>query len=326
MAPEDGSASFDVLCLGIMVADVVALPVKGLPPKGTLATVERMELHTGGCAVNTGISLAKLGLRTAVMGKVGADGFGDYVIGVLQEHGIDTRGVVRDRVNNTSATMVMVDEDGERTFIHYLGANGAVHEEDVSLDLVRRARILHVAGHNLMPGFDGEIAGRILARAHSCGVTTSLDTAWDFSGRWLKLVEPCLPHLDIFVPSFEEARQIAGREDPAGVAAFFLDYGIGTVALKMGSQGCYVATQEEAFHLPIFPVKVVDATGAGDAFAAGFLAGMARGWGLRESARLANAVGALCVTAVGATAGVRSLGETVEFVRSFEHAQEKGGE
>ena len=310
--------SFDILCLGIMVADVVALPVNGMPPRGTLASVERMELHTGGCAVNTGVSLAKLGMRTAVMGKVGQDGFGDFVVKVLQGHGIDTTGVVRDAEHNTSATMVMVDAEGERTFIHYVGANGAIREADISEALIGRARILHVAGHNLMPGFDGGSCARVLERARRLGVTTSLDTAWDTSGRWLKLIEPCLPHLDLIVPSFEEARQIAGRENPADVAAFFLDYGIGTVALKMGSQGCYVATRERALALPVYPVKAVDATGAGDAFAGGFLAGTAMGWDLERTARLGNAVGALCVTAVGATAGVRSLAETIAFMKRYE--------
>ncbi|MCL6431920.1 MAG: carbohydrate kinase family protein, partial [Anaerolineae bacterium] len=171
MPAHNQEPCFDVLCLGIMVADVVARPVTGLPRKGTLATVERMELHTGGCAVNTGISLARLGIRTGVMGKVGQDGFGDFVIATLQKHGVDTRGVVRDTVNNTSGTMVMVDEDGERTFLHYIGANGAIREEDINYDLVRRARILHVAGHNLMPGFDGPLAGRVLQRARAMGVT-----------------------------------------------------------------------------------------------------------------------------------------------------------
>ncbi len=323
MTSASERSTFDVLCLGILVADVVALPVDGLPPRGTLATVQRMELHTGGCAVNTGIALAMLGLRTAVMGKVGQDGFGDYVVGVLARHGIDTQGIVRDPLNNTSSTMVMVDGSGERTFLHYVGANGAIREEDIDLSLVRRARILHVAGSNLMPGFDGEVTGRILAQAHQAGVTTSLDTAWDFSGRWRKLLEPALPHLDLFVPSIEEARQIAGRQEPREVAAFFLDYGIKTVALKMGRLGCYVATREQALTLPVYPVKAVDATGAGDAFAGGFLAGVAMGWDLERTAGLANAAGALCVTAVGATAGLRSLEETMAFMHQFE--QQRSG-
>jgi len=318
MAAPREEPAFDVVCLGIMVADVVARPVTGMPRKGTLATVERMELHTGGCAVNTGIALARLGLRTAVIGRVGQDGFGDYILKVLGEYGIDTQGVARDVANNTSATMVMVDPDGERTFIHYIGANAAIRESDIDLDLVRRSRLLHVAGSNLMPGFDGEATARILAEARASGVATSLDTAWDSSGRWLQLIEPCLPHLNLLVPSFEEARQIAGRADPADVADFFLAYGIQVVALKMGSQGCYVKTRDQALSLPAYPVQAVDATGAGDAFAGGFLAGYLRGWTLERTARLANAVGALCVTSMGATSGLRSLEETIAFMQQFD--------
>jgi sugar/nucleoside kinase (ribokinase family) len=268
--------------------------------------------------VNTGISLAKLGLRTALMGKAGQDGFGDFVVKVLRTAGLNTEGVVRDPVNNTSATMVMVDKDGERTFIHYIGANGAVRESDINFDLVRKARILHIAGHNLMPGFDGPVAARVLQRAQAEGVMTALDTAWDSSGRWLKLIEPCLPYIEVFVPSIEEARQIAGQQEPSDVADFFLKYGIKIVALKMGKQGCYVKTAQEAFSVPIYDAPVVDATGAGDAFAAGFLAGIAMGWDLKRTAQLGNAVGGLCVGAVGATAGVKSLAETIAFMKKFE--------
>jgi len=309
---------FDVICLGIMVADVLARPVRRLPERGKLDLVDRMELHTGGCAVNTGIALAKLGIRTAVMGKVGVDGFGDYIIHTLQDHGIDTTGVVRDQVANTSATMVMIGPDGERSFIHYLGANAELRQADVDLDVVKQGRILHIAGHNLMSKFDGPDAAAVLEAAHRLGVATSLDTAWDATGRWLRLIEPCLPHIDYFVPSFEEARLIADREDPADVARFFLDYGIQIVALKMGEAGCYVTDGEQTVRLPVYPVQPVDTTGAGDCFAAGFLAGLVQGWDLERTARFANAVGAMCVTAIGATSGVRDMEETWAFIQEME--------
>jgi len=316
--PRADTASFDIVCLGIMVADVLARPVNGLPERGKLALVERIELHTGGCAVNTGIACAKLGLRTAVMGKVGTDAFGDYIIQELQRHGIDTSGVVRDRVANTSSTMVMIGPDGERSFIHYPGANARLRGGDVDMGMVKRGRILHVAGHNVMRGFDGPDAAAVLQAAHELGVNTSLDTAWDASGQWLDLIEPCLPHIDYFVPSFEEARMIAGREGPAEIAHFFLDYGIVVVALKMGQAGCYVTDGQRALRLPAYPVQVVDTTGAGDCFTAGFLAGLIRGWDLERTARFANAVGAMCVTSIGATSGVRSLEETLAFMRDVE--------
>jgi len=308
---EGKPAVLDVACLGIMVADIVARPVEGLPPRGQLALVERIELHTGGCAVNTGIALARLGRRVAVLGKVGQDGLGDFVCGVLTEHGVDISGVARDAAANTSATMVMVDPGGERTFLHYLGANATLCAADVDFDVVRRARILHVAGAFLMPTFDGQQTAEVLQRAHGLGVRTSLDTAWDSTGKWLSTIEPVLPHVDYFIPSLEEAAQIAGRDEPEEVADFFLGYGMDIVALKMGAQGCFVKSPERALRLPAFRVQVVDATGAGDCFAAGFLAGLSMGWSLERTARLANAAGAACVTAMGATAGVRSLEETL---------------
>jgi sugar/nucleoside kinase (ribokinase family) len=118
------------------------------------------------------------------------------------------------------------------------------------------------------------------------------------------------------IPSIEEARQLTRRDDPAGVAQALLDGGARTVVLKMGEAGCYVRTAETAFSVPAYQVDAVDALGAGDAFAAGFLAGLARGWDLEQTARFACAVGAQCVTALGATTGVCSMEETLEFQRS----------
>lgn len=311
---------FDVACLGIMVADIVARPVTELPARGQLALVERMELHTGGCAVNTGIALAKLGRRVSVLGKVGQDGgqggFGDFVCDVLANYGIDTSGVARDPRANTSATMVMVDPQGERTFLHYLGANATLCADDVDFDVVKQAEILHVAGSFLMPTFDGQQTAEVLKRAHELGVKTSLDTAWDSTGKWFSTIEPVLSHIDYFVPSLEEAIQIAGRDDPEDVADFFLGYGMEIVALKMGAQGCFIKSAEETIRLPAYRVQMVDATGAGDCFAAGFLAGLSMGWDLERTAKLANGAGAACVTAMGATTGVRSLEETLAIVGS----------
>src|SRR5262249_31012651 len=98
----------EVTCVGILVADVVGKPIDRLPERGKLALVERMELHSGGCAANTGIGLAKLGVDTAILGKVGDDGFGDFLVRRFETFGIDVGGVVRDRETATSATMVLV--------------------------------------------------------------------------------------------------------------------------------------------------------------------------------------------------------------------------
>jgi sugar/nucleoside kinase (ribokinase family) len=306
----------DVVCAGILVADIVGQPIDEYPVKGKLALVPRMELHSGGCAANTGIALGKLGIPTRIVGRVGRDGFGDFMIGELERHGLDARGVVRDPDANTSATMVMVHSDAERSFLHYQGANTRLSETDVTPELLQGAKLLHVAGTFLMPRLDGEPTARLLADARRRGLTTCLDTCWDAQGRWMPLLAPCLPHVDHLVPSIEEAREITGKEAPEAIAGVLHEAGVGTVVLKMGESGCYVSSREGAFALPALPVNAVDALGAGDAFAAGYIAGLLQGWDLERAARFATAVGATCVTALGATTGILSLSETQAFLQA----------
>ena len=312
------TANKPIVCLGIMVADVVGRPLRTLPEAGRLVLVDEMSLHTGGCAINTATALALLGLPVEVIGKVGQDPFGDFLVRQLEERGIGSRGVARDPDVGTSATMVMVDPDGERRFVHYIGANACLTLEDVDPAMVEGASILHIAGSLVLPGIDGEPTADLLRQAQARGVTTFLDTVWDDTGQWMKLLGPCLPHVDYFVPSLAEAQALTGLEEPQDVARALLDRGVGAVVLKMGADGCLVVTQTgEPLHVPAYEVEAVDATGAGDAHAAGFIAGVWQGWPLERTARFANAVGALCVTGVGAAGGLRSLPETLAFMASM---------
>lgn len=304
----------EVTCLGILVADVVGKPVDRLPQRGKLELVERMELHTGGCAANVGIALSKLGVDAAVIGKVGDDGFGDFMVSELARHGINPYGIARNGVAATSATMVMVHADGERSFIHYLGANAEFEESDVDFEIIRGSRVLHIAGAFLMPGIDGEPTARILKRAQDSGIITSLDTAWDSTGRWMSVIKPCFQYVDYALPSYDEARMMTGRQEPRDIAQFLMDMGVKTVGLKMGSKGCYIKSADTELMIPPYDVDPVDSVGAGDCFVAGFLTGIVRGWDLQQTGRFANAVGGLCVTALGATTGVKSLKETLNFM------------
>jgi sugar/nucleoside kinase (ribokinase family) len=309
-----------VVCVGILVADVVGYPLRTFPDAGRLVVVDAMELHTGGCATNAATGLARLGVPVEVVGRVGNDLFGDFMLRQLNDRGIGARGVSRAAEVGTSATMVMVDADGERRFVHYSGANARLTLDDVDQAMIEGAAILHVAGALVLPGLDGEPMAELLQRARAAGVTTFLDVVWDDTGRWMELLGPSLPHTDYFVPNLAEARAMLGLEpggagEPEDVARALLDRGVGTVALKMGADGCLVmAGSGEVLRVPAFEVDVVDTTGAGDAFAAGFITGVLRGWPLDRTARFANAVGALCVTGLGAAGGVRSLDETLAFV------------
>ncbi len=304
----------DIACLGILVADLIGSPIDSMPPRGRLGLVDQMSLHVGGCASNTGIDLAALGISAAVLGKVGADGLGDFIVGTLERNGVNARGVVRDPEVGTSASMVLVSSDGERTFLHHLGGNARFREEEVDWSAIQGARILHVAGALVMPELDGEPMARVLQRARDSGIITTLDTVWDATGRWMQTLRPSLHYTDYFLPSLAEAQQLTGLENPREVARALRDAGVKVVGLKLGEEGCYVQGADSELTIPAFRVHAIDGTGSGDAWDAGFLCGLRQGWDIERTARFANAVGALCVTVIGATAGIRSLAETEAFI------------
>lgn len=152
--------------------------------------------------------------------------------------------------------------------------------------------------------------------AQESGVVTAMDTAWDARGRWLSLIRPMLAHLDWFMPSVEEAEQMIGTREPGRLAEAFRALGVKNVVIKLGSRGCYVQPQgEEGRYFGIFPAKAVDTAGAGDAWCAGFLAGLVNGLSVDAAAVVGNAAGAMCVTQVGTTTGIRSFAETQEYAR-----------
>ena len=303
----------DVLSLGIYVVDVLGRPIDQFPEKGKLALFDELEIHTGGCANNTAIALTRLGISAGAMGKVGTDAFGDLILQTLIDNGADTAGMQQDASTSTSFSFVAVASDGERTFYHYIGANGELCEVDLNWEIIKSAKILHIAGALVMPRFDGAPMANVLREAKVLGITTSLDTAYDATGKWMETLEPCLSYVDMFMPSIVEAQHLTGLSEYREITQFLRDnYGIHTIVIKMGENGSYVSTPEAEHFAPAYPVNAVDATGAGDAYVAGFLAGTIMGWDLNATAELASATGAACVTAIGTTAGIQNLEETLK--------------
>ena len=303
------SEPLDVVCLGILVVDVIARPVEGLPARGTLELVDEISMRGGGSALNTASALVRLGLRAGAAGKVGADAFGEFLLGLLDERGIDRRGVLVDEAVPTSATVVLVDGRGERTFLHLPGANGRLRAEELDHELLFSGRALHLAGALVLDDLDGEPAAEILAEARRRGLQTSLDTVFA-SGRWERVL-PSLPHADLFTPGLREAQAITGEDDPAGAASWLHDRGVKEVVVTMGPAGCYAAGSDFEGRVAAHSVDAVDGTGSGDAFAAGLVYGKLAGWPFEQAVRFASAVGALATTAVGASEGVRGLEETL---------------
>lgn len=299
--------AMDVVTVGVVCADVMVKPVEALPHRGSLAVVPQLELHLGGLAGVTAAVLCRLGARAAFVGRLGQDGFGDFIINTLASAGVDVTRVRRTDECGTSATVVVISADGERTFLHHLGTNVLTGEDDIDWDLVSQAKILHWGGTSITPSLDGEPIGRVFAKARQLGVKTSMDTCFDGKGVWFPHIEHALPHLDIAMSSIEEARHYTGKQSPEAIADFYRSFGVETVMVKMGEEGLFVKNGRDSYVIPAHRVPVVDTTGAGDAACGGFLYGYLQGWDLERCGRLANAVGALTVQVMGGAEGVHSL-------------------
>ncbi|MCM8820934.1 MAG: sugar kinase, partial [Candidatus Omnitrophica bacterium] len=298
--------------------DFLGKPVESSPEKGKLVLIDRVELQIGGCAANTGIVLSRLGVNVAIGGKVGDDNLGRFIVNKLKEEKrIDTSRIKTSKKKTTSGTLVLVHSDGERSFIHSIGANSDLHLEDIDFEYIQSFPLLHIAGAFLMPGFDGKPLTETLKKAKNMGLITSLDTAWDATGRWLELIEEALPYTDYFLPSIEEAKMITGKNTPEDIAKFLMDKGVKNLCLKMGADGSFICNEKERYRFPALDFDVVDTTGCGDAYVAGFIAGIVKGFSFEKCGMLANLVGAKAATSIGATAGIISYEDTLEFGKQF---------
>lgn len=304
----------DIVCVGQLVVDVLVKPVDSLDYKTDTCKVDSFTLKNGGDAMNTAIGLAKLGNRVRFIGKVGTDAFGAYLKDVFREYGVDILGVKEVPDCNTSACLVMINSQAERAFFYHGGANETISTEDIDYDLLVGAKAVHVGGTYMHPKFDGSGAAELFRQARARGCLTSMDVTWDTTGRWMEVIKPCLPYLDFFMPSHKEARQITGTDEPRVMAEILKACGVSNIVIKLGAEGCYVDAGGEAFMQPAFDVNVVDTTGAGDAFVAGFLTGLVKGWPYRRCASFACAVSAHCITRIGSTTGISSFDKTIEFM------------
>ncbi len=305
----------EVYCVGNAVADVLALPVDGLAASGTSQPLDDVALGAGGNAVNTGIALVRMGVSVRVAAVIGDDRFGAYLRERVVTEGIDDSGLVTIPGAKTSVSIVLIESGGERRFLHLRGVNAFFSIQHLDWAKAEGARILHYASAFALPAIDGDPLASILERARKSGCLTSINICWDTQGRWLPLIKPALAHTDFIFPNRDEGRQLTGESDPAAIAAHLRALGVKTVIVKLGAGGCYVESPEGAFTSPGFSVQPIDTTGAGDCFAAGFLAAICRGQSLTQAARYANAAGALATLGLGGADAAPTSAQIDDLIR-----------
>ena len=302
-----------VLAVGQFVVDVLVKPVKRHPPADVADVVEFIRLDTGGCTLNTARVLHKLGGEVRLAGPIGDDNLGSFLLEELEKAGIETGGLRRRQGVATSASIVLVSGSGERSFFHCPGATARMTLEDIEEEDLAWADLVHLAGTSELNSLD---IPTLLKTAKRLDKIISLDVDYDPHGRWGDLVKPWLPHLDYFLPSRKEASAISGRSDLGGMLGFFHDCGVGTTVVKLGKDGCIAMSPDgRILRHPAFPVEVIDATGAGDAFVGGFLCGVSEGRGLESCLQMGCAAGALTVTGLGAGAGLENRSQFDQFMQ-----------
>jgi sugar/nucleoside kinase (ribokinase family) len=304
-----------VLSAGILVADLVVPPLPELPEPGELVASEDFLLAPGGCAANVAVSLAKLGIPSAVAGCVGEDVFGDFLAGELRALGVETRGLRRSRDRGTSKTVILPVAGEDRRFVHTFGANAEFTVEDVDRSLLAECDVFYLGGYLVLPAVSAPTLAQLYADACAQGARTVLDVVVpreaDVS---IESVREILPHVDFFVPNEDEARALTSEAEPHRQAARLVEAGSGTVIVTRGTAGAVLHSRNELLEVPAPRVESIDQSGAGDAFSAGLIAGMLAGWDAGRTLRLASVVGASATTALGCTAGVFSRAQAEAFM------------
>lgn len=257
-------------------------------------------LAVGGSATITACGAARLGVATALIAAVGDDVLGRAQLDAAASVGVDV-GSVAVREATASGLSVVLSEGDDRAILTFLGATAGLAAADVDEDLIAAAAHLHVSSLFLLDGLRADLPG-ILSRARQAGTTVSLDTNFDPSGAWSQALRPLLAHVDLLLPNETEARMLTGAGE-ADAACLALAEQVATVAVKLGTEGAVAARGGELAFVAAPSVAVLDSTGAGDSFDAGFIAATLAGEPLAEALRLAVACGSLAVCADGGTAG-----------------------
>ena len=295
----------DAIALGEILVDMIPFEV------GDYTKVTGFSKNFGGAPFNYAIALSRLGRKVGAICSVGNDPFGKFLLETLRKEGVDTRHVKVKQARTTLAFVVRY-LGGEREFFFYRKpwvetADSLIYPEDIDPGYISSARILHVSGVILShePARSSVLKALEIAKGHDVYVSFDINyrlDIWDSKEELLGVYDKALRLSDIILISRDEARELLKTENPSTIADILLKkYRPKIVAVKLGAKGAYVKQSDGAeVFKEAFKVNAVDTTGAGDAWAAGFELGMLEERDLEECVVIANAVGALSVTKIGA--------------------------
>jgi sugar/nucleoside kinase (ribokinase family) len=289
-----------LLVAGEINVDLVLTGCERLPEFGGEVLASGFRQGPGSSSMICAMGLARLGHPVTFVGVTGTDGWGDYCVQAMYESGIDVAPVMRDASMQTGITVALSSRQ-DRALVTYAGAIGALRDEQIADELLARSGHLHVSSYYLQDGLRPRLR-HLFERARSAGLTVSLDPGFDPLQRWGSELIDVLPLVNVFLPNEREACAISGQSSPL-TALRVLRNGHTLTVVKLGGDGC-MALQGDGSPLvvPAHAVDVLDSTGAGDSFDAGFLHAWRQGLPLYECLRWGSACGSLSTRGIGGTA------------------------
>jgi len=301
---------FDLLVVGEINPDLILTGTDLQPAFGQAEKlVEAAKLTVGSSSAIMACGAARLGLHTAFLGVVGDDQMGRFMLDAMAARSVDVSACIVDPALTTGLSVIL-SQPHDRAILTHMGAIAALRAEQVDRSVMRRARHLHVGSYFLLDALRPDLPA-LYATAHGMGMTTSVDTNWDPRGCWDGGLPGLLAECDLFMPNEAEALAISRQKDLPQALDTLLGW-VPTLAVKQGKEGAMACRGDQSIRLPAFPVHVVDTTGAGDSFDAGFLYGYLHEWPLERSLGLACACGALSTRCAGGTDGQPTLSEALQ--------------
>ena len=296
--------SLDVLTIGAAAVDLV-VRVKRHPEPDQMVFAEEFGIFPGGSTANIAVALAKLGARVGFLGKVGKDHYGELLLEDFRRSGVDISKVIVEESARTACTFIAVDKEGRRV-IYSLGGKALLESSDeIDLSYLMSSRMIYVG--EAYP----KVVSNALLRAKREGIAIISNPGVNFSLFGDKAFD-IIRASDLIVISSKELSSI--NRDIREGARYLLKEGPKAVIVTMGSEGSLLINKEGAKLIPAFRTKVLDTTGAGDAFTAGLIFGKLRGWDLLKCVRFGNAVAAIKISHFGARSGLPTAEEVLNFM------------
>jgi ribokinase len=293
-------SSFDVVGFGALNVDKL-FRVNRLAKAEEESFIEEYAEACGGSAANTAVGLARLGCKVGYIGKVGCDREGDLLLQDFHAEGVDTAGTIRTEQGKSGSVLGFVDKKGARALYIDSGVNDTIMLNEVNARYASRAQFLHLTSFVGEKSFQTQ---KKLLDAISSSIKVSLDPGALYARKGFEALEPILRRTYVMMPNAIELELLTGKVDYCKGADLMVGRGVKIVAVKLGSDGCYVTDGKERHLIEPVKVEVVDTTGAGDAFCAGFLYGLINEKSFLECGRLGNFVASRCVMKMGARAGL----------------------